>query len=149
MVRESKALLAVVIFFLSACGDGLGIGGDPGGLIRTGTAVEWCDMDPISGYDTEDIWIDGDIIAFSIGYGGGCEEHHFRLCWDGTVMDAGGLEVELELIHDAHGDACMAYVMETHRFSLVPLKEELHETYGLESGIILIDVDGYSIPYFL
>ncbi|MBW2264417.1 MAG: hypothetical protein JRG91_20825, partial [Deltaproteobacteria bacterium] len=100
-----------------------------------------------SEYDFESVSIDGDDILITISYGGGCEDHHFRLCWDGSFMESHPVQVDLELIHDGHGDACLAYITSTHRFSLVPLKEAWFEAYGTDTGTIMINGDGFSTLY--
>lgn len=146
MNPEPRAFL-LAVFLLAGCGENLGIDGDPGRLDRTGTVVELCSMGPIDELDLESLSVRGDDLSIGIAYGGGCEEHDFRLCWDGTFMETYPVQVDLELIHDAHGDTCMAYVMESVRFSLVPLREAWIEAYGTESGSIRIDVGGYSTLY--
>jgi hypothetical protein len=143
---EPRAFLLAVVL-LAGCGEHLGIDGDPGRLDRTGTEVEVCDMGPITEYDFESVSIERDEIALGIWYGGGCEHHDFVLCWDGEFRDGVVVQVDLELIHDGHGDTCMAYIMETVRFSLIPLKEAWIEDSGADSGTMDINFMGHSRRY--
>jgi hypothetical protein len=49
-------------------------------------------------------------LRVKVEHGGGCAQHTYTACWDGAVLDSQPPQVELRLHHDAHGDACDAYL---------------------------------------
>jgi hypothetical protein len=54
--------------------------------------------------------LEADILKVSVSYGGGCEEHTFIACWDGSTTMTQPSTLTLALHHDAHGDKCDAFV---------------------------------------
>ena len=91
--------------------------------------------------------IEGDTLYVSVGYGGGCEEHEFTLCWpEQSFMESAPVQVGLEVFHNANNDTCEAYLSETLEFDLVPLREAYEESYG-GGGTILVNVGGESLEY--
>jgi hypothetical protein len=154
-MQDGRITLALSLLCLLGCNDSLGISGGPGGLHSTGTAVEPCDMDPIDEVEIEDVSIDGGDILVTVSYGGGCGEHHFRVggcgehhfrvCWDGEFMESYPVRADLEIIHDGHGDACLALITTTLRFDLSALEEAYREEYGTDHGAIWLELDGSSI----
>jgi hypothetical protein len=52
--------------------------------------------------------VDGKTLRVKVVYGGGCEEHAFAACWDGTVLDTAPPRLRLRVHHEANDDACDA-----------------------------------------
>lgn len=71
-------------------------------------------------YDIDKAVVDGDELVLDVVYGGGCETHDFTLCFAGIVLDTG--VVLVDVVHDAHGDACEALISEPRSFDLKPLQ---------------------------
>ncbi|MDC0666247.1 hypothetical protein [Nannocystis radixulma] len=69
-------------------------------------------------FDINTAKVVGDQLVLEVGYGGGCETHDFTLCFDGIVLDTDF--IKLAVHHDAHGDACLAFVLEERAFDLTP-----------------------------
>ena len=66
---------------------------------------------PMDGYQLgESMAVEGATLRVSVSYGGGCEDHTFAACWDGTVLESDPESLVLTLAHDAHDDLCDAFV---------------------------------------
>ncbi len=83
-----------------------------------------------------------DIFEIEVGYSGGCEPHHFVLCWDGEFMESDPIQVNLDLRHDANNDGCEAALTEELSFDLSDLRQSYESSYGGESGIIDMNLVG-------
>lgn len=85
--------------------------------------------------DVDSVWVNGETLRLQVTYGGGCENHTFRLvAKDGFEVPnaANGLRpastglpdpgpvalLNAYLIHDAHGDACRSLVSRTLVFDV-------------------------------
>ena len=104
----------------------------------------------LGGFDTsgESLSIDGDTLYVAVGFGGGCEEHLFEICWpDKAFMESEPVQVGLEIWHGGTPDMCEAYLSETLEFDLSPLKAEWKDVYGAGAGTIIINVMGESVQY--
>ena len=64
-------------------------------------------------FEIEAVVRQGDTLRVNVAYGGGCEEHHFNVIWDGTILTSTPCSINLIIEHDAHGDQCEAYFRET------------------------------------
>ena len=92
-------------------------------------------------------YIEGDKLFLTVGYGGGCEEHVFTLCWPSqTFMESAPVQVGLEVLHNANNDMCDAYFFDPIEFDLTPLREAYVDSYG-GGGTILVNVGGESLEY--
>ncbi len=72
--------------------------------------------------------VEGDLLIVEVSYGGGCEKHNFTLLDTGIATRSIPPQHLLRLVHDAHGDACEAYITSELRFDISPFK-------GLYSGL--------------
>lgn len=110
-------------------------------------AIQLC-VDPYASDPVEifDAAIKGDVLFLDIGYGGGCEDHLFGLCWDGLFAESEPVQVSIALGHDAQGDACEAYIMEQKAIDLGPLRQAWIDAYGQQSGTITIHLAGFDQP---
>ena len=76
--------------------------------------LELCGPDvPSDAIWIEDASIAGEILTVEMGFGGGCQAHQLRLCWDGSVAESAPEQVFLWVSHDANGDSCEAALSET------------------------------------
>ncbi len=67
--------------------------------------------------------INNDFLSISVSYSGGCEEHDIELFAGRTFMESNPVQSQLILAHNAHKDACEAWITETLSFNVAPLKE--------------------------
>lgn len=117
----------------------------------------------VSAYPTDD-WelaegaLDGDTLALTVQYAGGCRDHEFRLLavddWI-PLPDAGPtptVGVPLLLSHDADDDPCEAWLTTTLRFGLDPLRDAYRDAYGDGLARLLLQItdgrDGFAIHVF-
>ncbi len=117
------------LLILAACIGPIGkpVADDTGGAPAAYSTCESADGYPfdIGGMDTAGgASIEGDTLSVDVGYGGGCQEHEFVLCWPGGafVTDGERDAAALEIWHGGVRDNCEAYLSETLTFDLVPLK---------------------------
>lgn len=95
--------------------------GDDTGDTTGGGALPECaalgDGDP---FEIQKAAVMGDELVLEVVYGGGCETHDFTLCFAGIVLDTN--VVLVDVVHDAHGDACEALITEPRVFDLTPFQ---------------------------
>ena len=99
----------------------------------------------IGGLDTASpaLSIEGDTLTVMVGYGGGCEEHLFSICWpDATFLESAPVQVNLEIWHGGKADMCDAYFTGPVTFDLSPLKAAWKEAYGDSAGTIILNISG-------
>lgn len=124
--------LGLSLLLLAACEE-------DGGLDGTGTALEQCSTDPIDDVTVSSVAVSGDSLELEASVGGGCGDHEFQLCWDGSVMESDPPQVNVFLIHDGNGDSCEAELTEELSFDL--------SGAGLPSGEVILNVSGESVSY--
>jgi hypothetical protein len=140
MTRRVTPLLALLAF----------TAGCPSALGPTPEAFSECHTEDghdftIASADSagDPLWIDGDTLQVSVGYGGGCEEHTFQICWpDGAFAESAPVQATLEIWHGGPVDNCEAWVAETLSFDLTPLKQAWKDAYGDGAGEIVVHVEG-------
>lgn len=99
---------------------GTGCFGSGGGerLLATGatvsdpaTTTKNCVGLPMDAYSlAETMTIEAKTLRVSVSYGGGCEDHEFAACWDGTITRSNPSSLSLTLAHNAHNDLCDAFI---------------------------------------
>jgi hypothetical protein len=68
-----------------------------------------------------------------VKYKGGCEEHDYRLFWDGLIIETFPGSVDLVLFHDGNGDTCT-----TTKFERV-----VFDIGALGDGPLRVFIDGF------
>ena len=92
--------------------------------------------------------VEGDTLALQVGYSGGCEPHQFSLHWAPLWLESLPVQTSLWLTHEANDDACEAFITETLRFDLTPLRDQWHQSYGPGAGtIVLLLADTEPLSY--
>jgi len=82
-------------------------------------------------------------LEFNISYGGGCEEHEFQL-YSTSFMESYPVQVNILLSHEDNDDPCDMWITETLIFNIFPLKESWQKSYNNNSGIIIMNIQGWS-----
>tara|TARA_Y100000385_G_scaffold223425_1_gene233548 strand:- start:3 stop:401 length:399 start_codon:yes stop_codon:yes gene_type:complete len=68
---------------------------------------------PIDLYGVNEIQVFDDELRINVNYGGGCEEHEFKLINDISPIDGVGQQMDiLYLSHNANNDVCFAQITE-------------------------------------
>jgi hypothetical protein len=84
--------------------------------------------------------IDGDILRVVVQHDGGCADHTFTLHGCAATLKSNPLGVPMTLAHDAHGDACEAWITDTLEFSVRPVREQYARQFGSEHGELILHV---------
>jgi len=87
--------------------------------------------------------IEGDILALTVRYGGGCREHDFALLAHPAFMESYPVQSDVRLSHDARGDLCRALITERQRWLLTPLREHFEAGYPDDPGPIIVRLRGW------
>ena len=71
---------------------------------------------PMDNYGVNEVEIVGEELLINVTYGGGCEEHEFKLIRNNEhPIDGGGNQIDiLYLSHNANNDGCYAEILEHH-----------------------------------
>ena len=72
-------------------------------------------------YALGNVSIEDHTLLVHVQTGGGCREHSFAVCWDGSVIDTAPGTIDLALSHDANGDTCDASLSHDLRIDLAPV----------------------------
>ena len=73
-------------------------------------------------YTLEDVYVQEQSLTVSVTYTGGCEEHGWELCWDGSIAESMPLQVSFSLGHYAYDDSCEMSVSEEISFDISSLE---------------------------
>ncbi|MDQ3338279.1 MAG: hypothetical protein M4D80_24195 [Myxococcota bacterium] len=107
-------VLCAVFMLATGCLDGgggkrvLATGETPAEPTTTSRSCAGLPMDSYSLGET--MTIEAKTLRVSVSYGGGCEDHEFAACWDGTILESSPSQLTLTLAHDNHDDLCDAFV---------------------------------------
>lgn len=93
------------------------------------------------------IALTGDVLEVPVGYSGGCADHDFTFCWDGTFQESFPVQAQLALHHNANGDSCEAWGEVTLRVSLDEMKDAYAAGYQDKNGTIIVKLEGQSVDY--
>jgi len=66
--------------------------------------------------------VEGDNLILLVQYGGGCEEHEWKLKTNGAYAKSLPPQITLNLEHNANGDMCRALLTDTLEFNLEPVR---------------------------
>ena len=80
-----------------------------------------CEISSNSPYELSEIVVDGTDLYLTVGYSGGCADHYWELCWDGSIAESMPLQVWFELGHNSNGDSCEAYLSQGLVFDISSL----------------------------
>ena len=86
--------------------------------------LQECELSYSDAYDLEGMTFQGNELTVNVAYSGGCETHHWELCWNSDQDTPAEGPFNLELGHNANGDTCEAYPSETLVFDVSALGED-------------------------
>ena len=159
----SILILCLIILIAAGCGQESGREEDtvtttPGDVVDqppyTGLVVINDALAPLDQWGSDDYevqsgdghapFIEDDTLTVTLSYGGGCETHDVTLvAFPSDVLpDAYPVELDVALAHDANGDACEAYLTDTYKFDLTPIKTLYQEAYMDDVGTIVLLLQG-------
>ena len=82
--------------------------------------------------------ITDDTLNISVSYGGGCEDHQLTLVVSETFLESFPVQLHTSLAHNANEDPCEAWLTETYRFDLTPIKKMYQEAYRQKAGTLIL-----------
>jgi hypothetical protein len=95
-------------------------------------SVQRCQTGSSDPYALGNISVGGAELIADVQTGGGCAEHSFAVCWDGTIVDRSPPTVNLSLSHDAHGDTCHAVLSHDLRVELSPTFDGIARPFRID-----------------
>jgi hypothetical protein len=146
-MRHTRTIMAgvAVLALASGCSHGEPVeplqaaaGGKPS-VVLTGEFDRWRH----DAYEFVSMAVVGDTLDVQVRFGGGCRDHDFTLLVAPLFMESYPVQMRASLAHDAKGDLCRALVGRRLSFDLSPLSVLYRQSYGAQSGIIHINVDGW------
>jgi hypothetical protein len=154
MTRFSSVALALALGFIPAgCNDTTEPAGTPNGYwslssIWEGQVVITENADgpqwPSAPVTIVSAAVKGDTLELWANYGGGCRAQSFLLLSDAAWMESYPVQVGIRVARDAQGDNCKALLSRMLRFDLSPLKSAYNEAYHTTTGIIRLNIRGFS-----
>ena len=163
----TRLVLCLLVLLVVGCGEESEVGGDKGPATRTprdgpdppalmGEVVfddlrtaldQWGDDDyelHTAGDDAPAI--EGDTLALTVSYSGGCARHDFTLVADDPFVGRDPAELDVILAHDGNNDRCEAYPTVTYAFDLTPVRVLYRDTYGMDTGAVLLRFHAQDVP---
>ena len=88
--------------------------------------------------------MENDTLTVTVSYSGGCETHDVTLvAFPSDILpESYPVHLDVVLAHNAHGDACEAYLTEIYAFDLTPIKTRYREVYMGDAGTIILLLQG-------
>ena len=86
--------------------------------------------------------IDGDQLTIEVSYGGGCRRHAFTLVISESFRESDPVQLPAVLAHNANGDACEAWLTESHVFDLDLVRTRYRQFYGSGPGRVVLSIEG-------
>ncbi|MBI3189589.1 MAG: hypothetical protein HYZ33_02960 [Ignavibacteriales bacterium] len=90
--------------------------------------------------DVRMAWVNADTLYLKVQYGGGCKEHTFQLYVLNYFLKSNPPQAEVRLSHNSRFDHCEAYLTDTLRFNLSPLRMLYKQIYSSPKGIVLLNI---------
>ena len=126
------------------------VGGD--GVDGGTMTVDWqtlhaCDAaDPSDPLTVTALQIEGDTLQLDVSHGGGCEQHHYGLCFEPVWAGSAPPQLGLRVLHDAGGDSCEALLTESLTFDLTAVRDAYAEQFGQGPGAVDLGFDACMLP---
>jgi hypothetical protein len=116
-------------------------------VVGVAVPVERCDEQVGNDFALDGWTLSGDLLIASVTYGGGCEVHDFRACWDGSFLESQPVQARLTLKDLGPPDPCDALISESITIDLIPLQDAWVAGYGPPPGEIVINLGAGSASY--
>jgi hypothetical protein len=98
---------------------------------------------PRDQFTFNDIKLIKNLLHLNVSYGGGCEEHIFKLI-STSFMESNPVQVNIVLSHEDNDDPCDMWITEEYIFNLLPLKKSWQQSYQQNSGIIIMNIEEWN-----
>lgn len=122
----------------SGCGEsGLGPDVPENNVVLAGSG-DWGD----DHYVANSAAVDGHGLTVEVSYAGGCRRHIFTLVISETFLESDPVQLPAELVHEANGDTCEAWLTNTRVFDLELVRARYRQFYGPGPGTVVLGVEG-------
>lgn len=99
------------------------------------------------GYELANVQLTGNRLLVDASYGGGCAQHTFKACWDGSFLESLPVQAQLRLYHDGHGDLCEALKSTPLSIDLTALGTAYKSAYQVTSGKVVVRLGDFADTY--
>jgi len=99
------------------------------------------------GYTLNAADVRDDTLHLSLSFGGGCAEHLFRVCWDGSFMESAPVQAALVLQHEANDDPCDAWLSADLEVPLSSLRAAYADAYRSDTGTVVLRVGEETVRF--
>ena len=93
--------------------------------------------------------LNGDRMAIEVSFAGGCRDHVFTLVISQSFRESDPVQLPAVLAHEANGDACEAWLTESHVFDLALVRTRYRQFYGSGPGRVVLLIEGVPGEQFL
>jgi len=90
------------------------------------------------------MWLDGDSLVLPLEYDSGCKKHEFYLVGTCPPDISNPAPLTITVLHDWSSDSCYAWLADTLKFDLAPLR-----TCGLAADSVALEFDSADTPTLL
>lgn len=137
--------MACCITLLFSCGNKKLVGDGEGQKLKTSTIENVGTLGQFPEESTpitiEEAEIVGNQLVLKVSYGGGCQEHDFKLIGSEMISKSMPPIRAIKLIHNGNNDMCKALIMQTLKFDITAF------AYKQEKGSeIMLRLDGVKEP---
>jgi hypothetical protein len=137
-----KKIISIIITIILICVSFSGCTSSNQDIIIDDSLFQNAPRDP---FTFNDIKIIQNLLHLNVSYGGGCEEHIFKLI-STSFMESNPVQVNIVLSHEDNDDPCDMWVTENYIFNILPLKKSWQQSYQQNSGIIIMNIEGWNQP---
>ena len=89
-------------------------------------------------FDLDGLSIYGDILTVTVQYSGGCEDHDLLMFMSpDSFLESHPVQANLYIRHDDNDDACDAWITETIRFDMRPVRDLYNQMYDSGNTVVL------------
>ena len=93
-------------------------------------------------YIVNSLAVAGHRLTIKVSYAGGYRNHAFTLVISTSFGESDPVQLPVVLAHDANGDACEAWLTESHRFDLALVRARYRQFYGPGPGTVVLRIKG-------
>ena len=93
-------------------------------------------------YIVNSVAVAGHRLTIEVSYAGGCRNHAFTLVISTSFGESDPVQLPAVLAHDANGDACEAWLTESHSFDLALVRARYRQFYGPGPGTVVLRIKG-------
>ncbi len=151
-MRSSRRAQLLILLLISACSEACSEASGPVELspnaagrivVSFGASIQAMKRDR---YGIESARVADDTLHVRVSHGGGCATHEYGLIAYNGWLESNPVQVGAMVLHDGHGDTCLALIHKDLRYDLQPLRAAYAESYRTTHGTIIIRLSNPASP---